>query len=104
MQSKPNHFLKKGDNIKILEKKEIGLNLRLPEASEVKKCFPVLPDQYLRDVTFGIFQLKEAVNFVNEHLSVQGRYDISLNQNELFNLVHVKIQFRHMSSKIQLLN
>lgn len=78
--------------------------MRLPLASEVKICFPVLSDQYLRDVTFGIFQLKEAVNHLNEHVSVQGRYEISLNKNELFNLVHVKIQFRNMSSKIQLLN
>lgn len=35
------------------------------EASDVKKDFPVLSEQYMRDITFGIYQLNQAVNYVS---------------------------------------
>lgn len=101
MKSKANHLMEKVSNIKITKK---GNWVKLdPEASDVKIDVSVLSEQYLKDITFGIlYQLKEAVNYVNEHVSAQGSYEFSVKQNEnILNLIqcHVKIQPRHASSK-----
>lgn len=72
------------------------------EESDVKINFPVLSEIFLRDITVGIHQLEQAVNYVNEHVSAQGSYEFSVNQiKNILNLIqcHVKIQPRHASSK-----
>lgn len=61
-------------NIRIT-KKENWVKLDV-EGSDVKIDFPVLSEQYLRDITFGMYQLKQVVNHVNEHVSVQGSNEI----------------------------
>lgn len=96
MKSKPNHVMEKVSNIKITRKENwVKLDAR---ASDVRIDFPVLSEQYLKDITYSIYQLKQAVNYVNEHISAQGCYVFSVNQNEnRLNFIHVKIQFRHVS-------
>lgn len=89
-------------NARLLFKLKTYLKNVFTEASDVKINFPVLSEIFLRDITFGIHQLEQAVNDVNEHVSAQGSYEFSVNQNEnILNLIqcHVKIQPRHASSK-----
>lgn len=44
------------------------------------------------------YQLKQAIYYVNEHVSVQGSYEMSGNQNEnILNIIHVEMQSRHES-------
>lgn len=46
------------------------------EASDIKIDFPVLSKQYLRDLTFGTYQLKqELYMYVNELVRIQGSYE-----------------------------
>lgn len=72
--------MEKVSNMKIT-KKEVLLKLDAV-ASDVKKDFPDLSEQLLRDIAFDIYQLKQTVNYVNEHVTIQGNYKIFVNQHE----------------------
>lgn len=72
--------MEKVSNMKIT-KKEVLLKLDAV-ASDVKKYFPDLSEQLLRDIAFDIYQLKQTVNYVNEHVTIQGNYKIFVNQHE----------------------
>ena len=62
--------------------------------------FPKLNEEKLRSLTFGVYQLKLSPSYIHEHL--EGNCDIQIH-NEESNLIRVKIQSRHVSSRRYLL-
>ena len=60
--------------------------------------FPRLTDEYLRSLTFGVYQVKQALSYSSEHVSSDGGYDLYACQF-LPNILQAKIQSRHTSSK-----
>lgn len=62
--------------------------------------FPRLTDEQLRELTLGVYQLKLSPFYIQEHLS--GECDIFVH-HEHQNLLRVKIQSRHTTSKQYLL-
>lgn len=62
--------------------------------------FPRLDEEQLRNITCGTYQLKLSSSYIQEH--IDGNSDIHLHQEE-DNLLRVKIQSRHVSSKAYLL-
>ena len=59
--------------------------------------FPRLSECDLRELTFGVYQIKQAKCYTDEHLK-DGQYVISVQQN-LPGLIHGLIQSRHISRK-----
>lgn len=59
--------------------------------------FPFLSEDYLRSITFGVYQLSQAPYYADQHLK-DGELDIKVNKtsNEY---IRGKIQSRHTSSK-----
>ena len=60
--------------------------------------FPRLSHEYLRSLTFGVYQVKQAFSYSSEHVSPDGGYDLFTCQF-LPNILQAKIQSRHSSSK-----
>ena len=59
--------------------------------------FPALSEHSIRELTFGVYQVKQAKHYTDEHLR-DGDYKISV-QKSAENLLHCLIQSRHISSK-----
>ena len=59
--------------------------------------FPKLNESNLREQTFGVYQIKQAKSYTDEHLK-DGQYSISVQQNSP-NVLHGLIQSRHISRK-----
>ena len=60
--------------------------------------FPVLSEDYLRTITFGTYQLKQAKCYAGEHVDEDGSYDIFVSSDDT-NILQAKIQSRHVTSK-----
>jgi len=60
------------------------------------KDFPQLSDEQLRFLTCGVYQLKLSASYMQEH--IDGESDIHIFREDS-NLLRVKIQSRHTSSK-----
>lgn len=60
--------------------------------------FPVLNEEKLRKLTFGVYQLKQARKYSDEHLGEED-YKIDLSCEEPY-LLHARIQSRHTSKKL----
>jgi hypothetical protein len=60
--------------------------------------FPKLSVDYLRYITMGIYQVKQAPNYTHEHFTDEGHYDVMLCM-DFPGLLHVKIQSRHSRNK-----
>jgi len=63
--------------------------------------FPILTEDYLQRLTFGIYQINQAKNYTAEHLDENGNYlfevfDCSENES----IIHVKIRSRFTSQTI----
>lgn len=67
-------------------------------AAEALQDIPVLTEVYLRSLTFGIYQLKQALSYSSEHVSDDGGYEIFVGKNNP-DILQAKIQSRHVSSK-----
>lgn len=67
------------------------------DAQDLQVDFPVLSLDHLRNLTFGIYQLKQASRYTDEHLN-GGDYHIHLSTAEL-DILHARIQSRHVASK-----
>lgn len=68
------------------------------DAKDAVPNFPSLTENSLRDLTFGVYQLKQAPAYVDQHLTKGG---LSVMVNQAANdLIHVRIQSRHISSKL----
>jgi len=61
--------------------------------------FPMLTEEYIQHLTFGIYQLKQARSYTNEHLDEQGNYMFELYEEEE-NILHVKLKSRHQSQTV----
>ncbi|KAJ8308837.1 hypothetical protein KUTeg_013711 [Tegillarca granosa] len=68
------------------------------DASEVLSSFPHLSEEYLRTLAFGVYQLKQAISYTNEHLNDDCQYIVNVSEHSN-DLLHAKIQFRQTSSK-----
>ncbi len=60
--------------------------------------FPVLSLEYIRNLTLGIYQLKQAESYTKEHLSDDGVYHMWGYKQDA-DLYCIKLQSRHVSSK-----
>ncbi|CAC5394130.1 unnamed protein product [Mytilus coruscus] len=60
--------------------------------------FPKLTEDYLRSLTFGVYQLYQAPNYADQHLDNDGDIDIFLHTVSS-SFVQAKIQSRHTSCK-----
>lgn len=68
------------------------------EVSKVAPDFPVLTQSQLQDLLLGVFQLKQAKSYANEHINDDGAYEI-LVSTEISGLLRAKIQSRHSNRK-----
>lgn len=64
--------------------------------------FPKLSYDSVRDITLGVYQLKQAPSYTKQHLSDSGSYDFLLCK-EYPTLIQVKIQSRHSKALIHML-
>ena len=60
--------------------------------------FPVLTEDDVRQLTFGVYQVNQAKRYTDEHLQVDGKYTIMV-MKEANGLICIKIQSRFVSSK-----
>ena len=58
----------------------------------------MLSEEKLRELTIGVYQLKQAKSYTNEHLDDNGEYEIHIHRVD-DTLIKVKLQSRHTSSK-----
>ena len=72
------------------------------DASDALPGFPVLTEEYLRSLTFGIYQLKQAKSYSREHTLEKGGYEKYVSQTSP-DIIQGKIQSRHVSSKMHYL-
>jgi hypothetical protein len=62
--------------------------------------FPQLMEEQLRSITFGVYQLKLSSSYIQEYMDGESRICVHKDDN---NLIRVRIQSRHVSSKKYLL-
>lgn len=79
-------------------KRILSKKLTKIDASDAVPDFPVLSEDYLRSLTFGVYQIKQAFSYTLEHLDEDGGYDIFVGKT-MPNIIQGKIQSRHVSSK-----
>jgi hypothetical protein len=60
--------------------------------------FPRLSIDQLRELTLGVYQLKQARSYTQEHFSQDGSYELLLHK-QCEGVLRVKIQSRHTQSK-----
>ena len=61
--------------------------------------FPILTDEFIEALTFGVYQLKQVLSYTREHLDENGNYVFELYEEEA-NILHVKLKSRHHSQTI----
>lgn len=61
--------------------------------------FPELDEDYLCELSFGSYQLRQAKSYVVEHLTVDGKYNFEI-FNDYEGLIRTKIKSRHTSQTI----
>jgi hypothetical protein len=66
------------------------------KTNESDTDFPFISEEQLRDITVGVYQIKLAKSYIQEHTNENGSYDILVNCDIMRG--H-KIQSRHISSK-----
>ncbi len=71
---------------------------RLINSIEDLSGFPVLTEEYIRSITWGIYQIKQAKAYTREHIDEEGDYDCEILEPEK-NLIRVKLESRHYSAK-----
>ena len=72
----------------------------IPANKAALQGFPKLDDEQLRNITCGTYQLKLSSSYIQEH--IDGESLIHVHQEES-NIVRVRIQSRHVSSKTYML-
>ena len=82
-------LLKKRSIFKKVEMNTSGFSLPLPD-------FPILSMDKLREITLGIYQLKEAKNYVSDNFT-DNQYEVYV-CNPIDHLLRVKLKSRHSSS------
>ncbi|CAF1193920.1 unnamed protein product [Didymodactylos carnosus] len=79
---------------KLKEKSEKPVAMEQLDAFGALSDFPLLSMEQLNDLTFGIFQLKQAKSYTIEHLSADGQYVVKVGKQRP-DLIKAKIQSRH---------
>jgi hypothetical protein len=69
------------------------------QSDPLKINFPKLNESYIKSLTCGIYQLKQARSYTNEHLDENGNYIFEIFEEEAF-LLRVKIKSRFRSQTI----
>ena len=72
-------------------------NVKWEKMDGADVSFPVLKEQSLRDITLGVYQLKLAKSYTQEHLDDDGSYEILIN-SDINGTLHARLQSRHTSS------
>lgn len=68
------------------------------DASDAANDFPCLSETDIRNLTLGVYQLKQAKCYTFEHLDTEGDYSVSVSK-VLQGLLRAHLQSRHVSSK-----
>ena len=63
------------------------------DASDALPGFTVLAEEYLRSLTFGIYQLKQAKSYSREHINEKGGYEIYVSQTSPY--IIFKVKYNH---------
>ena len=92
--SSSNHPQKNVLDEKLATRKAVGQKVE----EEAIEDFPKLSDSQLRDLTLGIYQIKQAKSYTQEDMSAKGKYEFNVHKEEA-GLIRVRIQSRHCSSK-----
>ncbi|CAF1652082.1 unnamed protein product, partial [Didymodactylos carnosus] len=87
------------NNLKLLVQKEKKLNKAARSIDVKKLCFPILSENYIRELTFGVYQIKQAKSYTSEHLDQNGNYMFQF-VLMLPNLIQIRLQSRFASKKI----
>lgn len=95
--------LSRNDNSLQTRVEEEGLNGRAMrwmkvDADDVAPEFPRYDETELRELTFGIYQLRMARSYTQEHIDVDGKFEISVS-DDIPGILSTKIQNRHVSAK-----
>ncbi|CAF4689867.1 unnamed protein product, partial [Rotaria sp. Silwood2] len=69
------------------------------EVSSTAPNFPVLGIVELEDLTLGVFQVKQAVSYANEHVDQDGEFEI-LVSTETEGMLMASIQSKHSNRKV----
>lgn len=68
------------------------------KVDESDLMFPMMTEEELRNITLGVYQLKLARSYSQEHMIEEGGYEVYVCKVEE-NIISAKIQSRHTSSK-----
>lgn len=68
------------------------------DADDVAPEFPRYDETVLRELTLGVYQLRIARSYTQEHIDVDGRFEISVS-DDIRGILSTKIQSRHVSAK-----
>lgn len=80
--------------------RKVAIRMARSDADNALIDFPSLSDKYLRTLTFGVYQLKQASSYWLEHIHIDkyGSYNIFVGKN-MPDIIQAKIQSSHVSSK-----
>ena len=82
----------------IIRQKKIWKSLDACDPSTVCVDFPRLTEDEIRGLTLGVYQLKMAKLYTQEHVDEHGAYEIFINNDDPF-LLCAKLNSRHISTK-----
>ena len=68
------------------------------DAEDAAPNFPRCSEDEIRALTLGVYQVKLAKSYTQEHLDADGGYEMFVS-NDVENMICAKIQSRHTSSK-----
>ena len=80
------------ENNKSLKKKNVSSDV-------LAFKFPILPEDYIRLLTIGVYQLKQAISYAQEHLDDEGKYHFKIVVLE-DNIIRIIINSRHLSQTL----
>ena len=89
-----NPFIQECNNFK---KRILNKNKKL-DPKEL--MFPILTEEYIENLTFGIYQLKQAKSYTAEHLDEKNNYLFEVFQLDVSDVIHVKLRSRFASQTI----
>ncbi|KAK3101751.1 hypothetical protein FSP39_006112 [Pinctada imbricata] len=94
--SRQNNMLKMKVEQEGMEKR--SFRWKKVDCADVAANFPHLSEEEIRNITIGVYQVKMAKSYVQEHLDEEGTYEI-LVSDQIENMVSAQIQSRHTSAK-----
>ena len=95
LAKKPNNLETRIVNENLNQKKTIWSKL---DSADTALDFPILSENDIRNLTLGIYQLKQAKSYTYEHINESGDYSVSVS-NIIPGLLRAQLQSRHVSSK-----